>query len=122
MQRLRYQAARSRGAALFTSRRPDCRRAFVTFLLCFLGLISMRPAQAHPLAYSKFEASTNGRDIVIVFGLDTVAVTELIYRDIAHAKVEKADIEKYLTPFSAYFFERFSVSNNDAACTHAAEL
>jgi len=72
--------------------------------------------------YSKYEATTSGRDIAFVFALDRGAVLQLLERDLAHAHVDVAAVESYRAVFSAYLFARFFVSNDGVACRHPDQL
>jgi hydrogenase/urease accessory protein HupE len=106
-----------------SQKRRDCPISFaLACSLWVLALLISGGAAAHPLAYSKFEATSSERDIVIVFGLDTGAVLELIERDVTHEKAGTGQIEGHRSWFSRYLFERFWVKNDGLACTAAPEL
>jgi hypothetical protein len=82
-------------------------------------------ARAHAptfAVYSKYEATTSGRNVVFVFAFDMAPVLSLLDRDGGHGKVDLADVGQYSSFFSKYLFDRFSVSNNGALCTHPHEL
>jgi hydrogenase/urease accessory protein HupE len=89
-------------------------------------------ARAHAPAfavYSKYEATTRGRDVAFVFELDAPSVLALLQRDAAPTvhgdaapKVTAADLPQYLPFFSDYLLSRFSVSNDGALCAHPAAL
>jgi hydrogenase/urease accessory protein HupE len=82
-------------------------------------------ARAHSTTfavYSKYEATTSGRSIAFVFALDKASVLALLERDAAHAKVAPEAAVEYRGFFSQYLFQRFTVSNAGAACTHPDQL
>jgi hydrogenase/urease accessory protein HupE len=85
-------------------------------------------ARAHAptfAVYSKYEATTGGRDIAFVFELDTPSVLALVQRDAllqGGPKLDPAALPKYNSFFSDYLFARFSVANDGAPCAHPSEL
>jgi len=82
-------------------------------------------ARAHAptfAVYSKYEATTSGRNVVFVFAFDKAPVLSLLERDAAHGKVDLADVGQYGSFFSKYLFDRFFVANDGVLCTHPHEL
>jgi hydrogenase/urease accessory protein HupE len=89
--------------------------------LVLVGSLWASVARAHSptfAVYSKYEGTTSGRSIAFVFAFDKAAVSSLLERDAAHREVGLADISQYSAFFSQYLFDRFSVSNDGAACQH----
>src|SRR6185312_5035977 len=72
--------------------------------------------------YSKYEATTIDTRVVFVFALDKRAVLSLLERDAAHAPVAPEAIAHYDGFFSASLFDRVSVANDGAPCTHPDRL
>jgi hypothetical protein len=94
--------------------------AFVALLVCWpLAARAHAPTFA---VYSKYEATTNGTNVVFVFAFDKAPVLSLLERDAAHGKVELADVGQYSSFFSKYLFDRFSVANDGVLCSHPHEL
>jgi hydrogenase/urease accessory protein HupE len=90
-----------------------------------LALAWPRNAVAHTptfMMYSKFEATTNGKSIAFVFGLDQAAALQLIERDVTHAKVDPSTAPNYRDYFSTFIFERFFVLNGGTSCSHPDKL
>lgn len=99
-------------------------RAGIRVLTLVLALLPAA-ARAHSTTYavySKYEATTSGRNVVFVFALDRAAVLALLEREVTHAKVAPETIADHKRWFSQWLFQRFSVSNEGAACAHPAEL
>jgi hypothetical protein len=99
-------------------------RAGIRTLAVLLALLPAA-AQAHSTTfavYSKYEATTSGRSVVFVFALDRNAVLALLERDVTHAKVAPEAIADHKAFFSQYLFQRFSVANQGAPCTHPPQL
>jgi hypothetical protein len=93
-------------------------------LFCLAALLPAA-ASAHSTTfsvYSKYEATVSGRAIVFVFALDKLAMTALIEREAAHAKIAPQAVADYKAFFSRYLFDRFSVSNDGVACNHPDQL
>jgi len=103
---------------------PHARRGRVFGLLALALLLTPAAARAHSTTfavYSKYEATTSGRNVVFVFALDKASVLALLERDV-QAKVAPEAIADHRAFFSKFLFERFQVSNEGAACTHPAQL
>ena len=97
--------------------------ASAAFLAAALALPASARAHSTTFAkYSKYEATTSGRDVAFVFALDRAAVLQLLEREAAHTPVEPRAIEGYRAYFSAYLFQRFFVSNDGVACSHPDQL
>jgi hydrogenase/urease accessory protein HupE len=85
-------------------------------------------ARAHAptfAVYSKYEATTRGRDIAFVFELDAPSVLALLQRDAVlqgGPKLDPATLPQYSSFFSEYLFARFSVANDGTPCAHPSEL
>ena len=97
--------------------------ASAAFVATALALPASARAHSTTFAmYSKYEATTSGRDIAFVFALDRVAVSQLLEREAAHTHVDLRAIESYRGYFSQYLFQRFFVSNDGVACSHPDQL
>jgi hypothetical protein len=98
----------------------------VLALAAFVALCALpRGAYAHEptfAVYSKYEATIRGREIAFVFAFDKSAILSFLESEVAHRKVDTDALAAYKSAFSSYFFERFSVSNDEEPCTHAGEL
>jgi hydrogenase/urease accessory protein HupE len=93
------------------------------FLAAALALPDAARAHSTTFAmYSKYEATTSGRDLAFVFALDRGAVLQLLEREVTHAAVDPRALERHRAWFSDYLFRRFFVSNDAVACVHPAEL
>jgi len=98
---------------------------FAGAALVAVALACPAPARAHSTTfamYSKYEATTIGRNVGFVFALDRGAVLQLLERDVAHRAVDPRALEGYRAYFSKYLFERFFVSNDSVACSHPDQL
>jgi hypothetical protein len=87
-------------------------------------LFAARTVAAHApesSLYSKYEATTSGDTIAIVFAFPTRAILPLV-STLAAKTVERSDLASYREPFSRYLFDRFSVSNDGQPCEHPPEL
>ncbi len=109
------------------SRRSPAPRWFALScaLVCLASALWPTTASAHAptfAVYSKYEATTRANRIAFVFALDKMALMALIERDVAHAKIEPADVPQYRDFVTKYLFDRFSVSNAGAACSHPDQL
>jgi hypothetical protein len=96
--------------------------AWLALLSC---LLFAAPASAHSpqfRIFSKFEATTAGDTLAVVFAFAPLTVLPLIERDVAHASVPLESLEGYRAYFSQFVFERFFVANDGAECTHPPEL
>ena len=85
----------------------------------------VRPAEAHAptfAVYSKYEATARGRRIAFVFALDRPAVLRLIEHDVTHAPTDVGALPAQRAFFSRYLYQRFTVSNDGASCSHPGEL
>jgi hypothetical protein len=94
-------------------------------ILALLPALLPAAALAHSTTYavySKYEATTSGRNVAFVFALDRAAVLSLLEKEVTHAKVAPEAIAEHKAFFSRFLFERFSVSNDGAPCTHPPEL
>jgi hypothetical protein len=94
-------------------------------LAAVLALAAAGEARAHSTTfamYSKYEATTSGRNIAFVFALNKAAVLQLLAQNGDGSKLELPSIEANKAAFSRYLFERFSVSNDGTPCTHPPEL
>jgi hydrogenase/urease accessory protein HupE len=99
------------------------RAAFLAVLLVASLWASVAGAHSPTFAvYSKYEGTTSGRSVAFVFALDKAAVASLLERDVAHREVKAGEIADYGAFFSRYLFDRFSVSNQGAACQHPDAL
>jgi hydrogenase/urease accessory protein HupE len=99
--------------------------ALLALVVALLAVLSPGVARAHSptfAVYSKYEATTSDARVVFVFALDKAAVLGLLERDAAHRKLEAADVAQYEEFFSRYLFDRFSLTNDGSACTHADRL
>jgi hypothetical protein len=67
--------------------------------------------------YSRYEATTSGDTIAIVFAFPTRAILPLV-STLANKTVERSDLGSYREPFSRYLFDRFSISNDGQPCDH----
>jgi hydrogenase/urease accessory protein HupE len=90
------------------------------------ALVSLLPrmAAAHSTqssVYSKYEATTSGRAIAVVFAFDTAAVLRQLQHD-ADARVDRPGIDAYGDLFSQYLFAHFSITNGGQACEHPPAL
>jgi hypothetical protein len=104
-------------------------RAVLFALALVLPLVSLAwpgAARAHAptfAVYSKVEATTSGDRVAFVFGLDKLPMTMLLEREAAEGgKLDLADVGQYRAFFSKYLFDRFTVANAGAPCTHPGEL
>jgi hypothetical protein len=87
-----------------------------------LALTSTAQAHAPTFAmYSKYEATVSGRKVAFVFALDRTAVLQLIERE-THGPVDVGTLGDHRAFFSRYLFDRFTVTNNGAACGHVPQL
>jgi hydrogenase/urease accessory protein HupE len=83
-----------------------------------------RPAFAHAsvsTTYSKFEATTSGQAIAVVFAFDTAAMLRQLQRD-AGVRVDRSNLNAYGDLFAPFLFSHFSISNDGQACTHLPAL
>jgi hypothetical protein len=83
-----------------------------------------RPAFAHASqssVYSKYEATTSGRAIAVVFAFDTAAVLRLLQHDAA-AKVDRTNLGGYGELFARYLFKNFTITNGGQPCEHPPAL
>lgn len=95
-------------------------------LLLLLTVVSAtaKTAFAHTSqssVFSKFEATTSGQAIAVVFALDTTAVLRELQKD-ASAKVDRTNVDGYGDLFGRFLFPRFSISNDGQPCEHPPEL
>jgi hydrogenase/urease accessory protein HupE len=93
--------------------------AYALVLSCSLSARAHAPTFA---VYSKYEATVSDKDIAFVFALDKRSLLLLLEREIAHAPVDPKAVERYRPAFSTYVFDRFSVRNNGAECSHPDQL
>jgi hypothetical protein len=93
-----------------------------------LALLAIWPVAATAHAptfaiYSKVEATTSGNRIAFVFAFDRMPLRALLERDAAApANVDPADVGQYRAFLTKYLFDRFSVANAGAPCSHPPEL
>jgi hydrogenase/urease accessory protein HupE len=74
------------------------------------------------MIYSKYEATTYGRDVAFVFALDKTSVLQLVQQQVTHAPVAPEELERHRDFFSRWVFDRFTVQNDGATCTHPPSL
>ncbi len=95
--------------------------------ICALGLaccLLPRWALAHgpqSSAYSKYEATTSGRTIAVVFAFDTPAMLRELQRE-APVRVDRSNVNDYGDSFAHYLFSHFTISNDGQPCEHPAAL
>lgn len=100
------------------------RRALAAVLLFALAVLAPLRVTAHApesSLYSKYEATTSGDTIAIVFAFPTRAILPLV-STLANKTVERSDLASYREPFSGYLFERFSISNEGQPCDHPPQV
>ncbi len=98
--------------------------AALLLALAFALCAAARTAAAHApesSLYSKYEATTSGDTIAIVFAFPTRAILPLV-STLANKTVERSDLASYREPFSRYLFDRFSISNDGQTCEHPPEV
>jgi hypothetical protein len=106
--------------------RPGARLALVLGVL--LALLALWPASAGAHAptfavYSKVEGTTSGNRVVFAFALDKMPLVALLKRDAAAPdNASPADVGQYRAFLTKYLFDRFSVANAGAPCSHPPEL
>jgi hydrogenase/urease accessory protein HupE len=96
-------------------------------LACVLFLASWAPgpALAHDATfsrYSKYEATTSGREIAFVYALEKKSTIEELVALGADPQLDEESAHTQAEVFGKYFFERVRVSNNGKACTHPPKL
>jgi hypothetical protein len=99
----------------------------LAFLLCLVGLWFLVPgrAAAHSTnfaVYSKFEATTHGRAVAIVYALDKQSTLGLMKRDLSVDELPLEALPTHLDYFSIYLFGRLFVTNDGQRCVHPPEL
>ncbi len=94
--------------------------AMLVALVCALpGTASAHATQSS--VYSKFEATTSGRAIAVVFAFNTPAILRVLQHD-AGARVDRSNLDGYGDLFSRYLFPRFTIANDGRPCEHPATL
>jgi hydrogenase/urease accessory protein HupE len=91
-----------------------------------LGLACLLPrwALAHgpqSSVYSKYEATTSGRTIAVVFAFDTPAMLRELQRE-APVRVDRSNLNAYGDSFARYLFSHFTISNDGQPCEHPPAL
>ncbi len=87
-----------------------------------LALASVLPRAAFAHAtqssvYSKFEATTSGQAVAVVFAFNTPAMLRELQREAA-ARVDRSNLDGYGDLFAHYVFARFSIANDGQPCEH----
>jgi hydrogenase/urease accessory protein HupE len=110
--------------ATLNAEAPRARVRLLATAICLLAWLLPAVAFAHASqssVYSKYEATTSGQAIAVVFAFDTPAVLRVLQRD-AGARVDRANLNGYGDLFSRYLFPRFTIANDGRPCDHPPTL
>src|ERR1700722_13617506 len=68
-------------------------------------------------AYSKFEATTSGQAIAVVFAFDPPALLRQV-QSTAPVKIDRTNVNAFGDSFAEYLWPRFTISNDGRPCSH----
>jgi hydrogenase/urease accessory protein HupE len=72
-------------------------------------------------AYSKFEATTSGQTIAVVFAFHTPAMLRELQREVP-VRIDRSNLDGYGDSFAQYLFSHFTITNDGQPCQHPPAL
>ena len=108
--------------ARFFDRLRNCCLALVVVMS---SLAWPSTATAHDVTfalYSKYEATTLGKEIAFVFALEKRSTLQLLELSLETAPIDKHELANHSEFFSQYLFDRLTVTNAGEPCVHPPAL